>query len=133
MSSHDEHDEAGANADASLATLRVLLVDDSATDVKLVVRAMRGQGRPLEHERVDGADDLRHALERVAWDVVLCDWSMPGFGALEALAIVREPSPARRTSSDVPFVIVSGTVGEATAVTAMRAGAHDFVLKDGLN
>jgi len=106
--------------------LRVLLVEDSADDAELTLRELRRTGRRIESERVEDAEAMRSALARKAWDVVLSDWSMPLFTAPAALAILRE------TGRDIPFVIVSGTIGEETAVEAMRAGAHDFVLKDKL-
>ena len=106
--------------------LRVLLVEDSPTDAKLVLAKLASIGRPIEHARVESAAALEAALAQ-SWDVVLCDWSLPGFDALAALAIVK------RRGVDVPFIIVSGTVGEEHAVAAMRVGAHDYVLKDRLS
>jgi two-component system, cell cycle sensor histidine kinase and response regulator CckA len=106
--------------------LRVLMVEDSATDAKLVVQALRAPGSTVETERVEDADALRAALEHKAWDVVISDWSMPGFSGLAALEIVKS------SGLDLPFIIVSGTMGEEAAVDAMRAGAHDYVLKDKL-
>jgi PAS domain S-box-containing protein len=106
--------------------LRVLLVEDSATDAKLVVQELRRTRRRVEFERVDQAGAMREALEGKAWDVVLSDWSMPKFTALAALRILKEKQ------LDLPFIIVSGTIGEESAVEAMRAGAHDYVLKDKL-
>jgi two-component system cell cycle sensor histidine kinase/response regulator CckA len=105
--------------------LRVLMVEDSATDAKLVVQELQRTWRPVDLERVETAGAMRAALER-QWDVVISDWSMPKFSAPAALGILRE------TGLDVPFIIVSGTIGEDTAVEAMRAGAHDYVLKDKL-
>ncbi|MCE9573076.1 MAG: response regulator [Deltaproteobacteria bacterium] len=108
------------------APWRVLLVEDSPTDAKLVVHELRRGGRVVEFERVDTAAAMREALARSPWDVVLSDWSMPTFTAPAARAILREQG------LDLPFIIVSGTIGEETAVEAMRAGADDFVLKDKL-
>jgi two-component system cell cycle sensor histidine kinase/response regulator CckA len=105
--------------------LRILMVEDSATDAKLVIKEVRPTGRSVEFERVDTAEAMRAALEREL-DVVISDWSMPRFSAPAALAILKEKG------LDLPFIIVSGTIGEDTAVEAMRAGAHDFVLKDKL-
>jgi signal transduction histidine kinase len=105
--------------------VRILFVDDSEDDVLVVGRELRRGGIAFESRRVDAAADLRAALDE-PWDVVLCDYSMPGFGAMEAFAIIRERAP------DVPFIIVSGTIGEERAVEAMRAGVGDFVLKDRL-
>jgi two-component system cell cycle sensor histidine kinase/response regulator CckA len=106
--------------------LHVLLVEDSPTDAKLVVRELGGTGRLIEFERVEDAAAMRSALEKRRWDLVLSDWSMPAFSAPAALAILKEKG------LDIPFIIVSGTIGEESAVEAMRAGARDFVLKDKL-
>jgi signal transduction histidine kinase len=106
--------------------LRVLVVEDSASDAKLVIRQLQGTGRSVEFERVETAEAMRAALEHKAWDVVTSDWSMPKFTAPAALGILKE------MRIDLPFIIVSGTIGEETAVQAMRAGAHDFLLKDKL-
>ena len=106
--------------------LRVLMVEDTETDAKLIAQALRRAGRQVEFERVDTAEAMRAALERGSWDVVTSDWSMPKFTAPAALAILTE------SGLDLPFIIVSGTIGEETAVEAMRAGAHDYVLKDKL-
>ncbi len=108
------------------APLRVLLAEDSPTDAKLVLRALRDTGRPVVLERVEHAATMRAALQRAPWDVVISDWSMPEFSALGALAVLKE------SGRDVPFIIVSGTIGEESAVEAMRAGAHDYLLKDRL-
>jgi two-component system cell cycle sensor histidine kinase/response regulator CckA len=115
MSSLVEEDRGGA--------LRVLLVEDSESEAKLVLRELARLGRPIESERVETAKAMREALERSAWDVVLSDWSMPSFSGPAALALMKG------MGLDLPFIIVSGTVGEEAAVDTMRAGARDFVLK----
>jgi signal transduction histidine kinase len=106
--------------------LQVLIVDDVEDDALLVVRELRRAGFEPGYQRVHTRVALEAALEQ-EWDIVLCDYSMPGFSALEALALVR------KRALDVPFIIVSGTVGEARAVEIMRAGAHDYVFKDNLS
>ncbi len=106
--------------------LRVLMVEDSATDAKLVVQELRYTWPALSFERVETAEAMRGALEQKDWDIVLSDWHMPKFSAAAALAILKEHR------LDLPFILVSGTIGEATAVDAMRAGANDYVLKDQL-
>jgi two-component system cell cycle sensor histidine kinase/response regulator CckA len=108
------------------AVLRVLMVEDSPTDAKLVLQALRTLGREVKFERVEDAASMQAALEGRSWDLVLSDWSMPKFSAMGALDILK------KTGQDVPFIIVSGTVGEESAVDAMHAGAHDYVLKDKL-
>ncbi len=108
------------------APLRVLIVDDSETDAKLVLLALQVAGRPVQSERVQDADSLRAALKRQEWDAIVCDWSMPQFSALAALELVKQ------LGLDVPFVIASGTIGEDIAVAGLRAGAHDYVLKGNL-
>jgi PAS domain S-box-containing protein len=107
-------------------TLRVLLAEDSPTDAKLVVAALRGIGRTIDFDRVETPETMRAALASKTWDLVISDWSMPKFTGLEALAVLRD------AELEIPFIIVSGTIGEETAVEAMRAGADDYVLKDRL-
>jgi signal transduction histidine kinase len=105
--------------------LRVLLVEDSADDALLVLRELRRAGYEVAAERIETAAALELALGR-EWDIVIADYSLPGFDALEALRLVRA------SGQDVPFIIVSGTIGEETAVAAMRAGAHDYLMKNNL-
>ncbi|MEO8798572.1 MAG: response regulator, partial [Polyangiaceae bacterium] len=107
-----------------MTALRVLLVEDSPTDAKLVARALQSTNCEVTLERVETAKALRAALENGFWDVVLSDWSLPQFNARAALEIVKA------IDVDLPFIIVSGTIGEELAIEAMRAGAHDYVLKD---
>jgi signal transduction histidine kinase len=106
--------------------LRLLVIDDSEDDALLVVLEMRRGGYAAEVRRVDSADGLRAALAD-PYDAVICDWSLPRLGGLEALRIVREASP------DLPVVLVSGTIGEENAVQALKAGAGDFVPKQNLS
>ncbi len=108
------------------APIRILLVEDSPTDAKLVVNELRRAGHVIEFERVDDEVAMRTALATRPWDAIISDWSMPRFSGLGALAVLKD------SGLDLPFVIVSGTVGEEVAVEAMRAGAHDYVLKDKL-
>ena len=106
--------------------IHILLVEDSETDAKLVIQAIRRAGHTIEFERVEDRETMWAALDTRLWDVVISDWSMPRFSALAALAVVKEKG------LDIPFIIVSGTIGEEAAVEAMRAGADDYVLKDRL-
>jgi two-component system cell cycle sensor histidine kinase/response regulator CckA len=106
--------------------LEVLLIEDSETDAKLVAHELRRAGHTIKVHRVQDAGALIGALDRQRWDLVISDWSMPNFNARQALSLVRAVAP------DVPFIIVSGTIGEENAVAAMRAGANDYVLKEKL-
>jgi len=106
--------------------LRVLLAEDSESDAKLLVHELRRGVESLEFERVEHPDAMRAALENQVWDVVISDWSMPTFSGLSALALVGE------LGLDIPFIIVSGTIGEEVAVEAMHAGAHDYLIKGNL-
>lgn len=106
--------------------LRVLLIEDNEDDAQLTLRELRKGGYDPVHERVDTPLALDAALDRQKWDVVISDYVMPRFSAPAALAIMTS------TGLDLPFIIVSGAIGEETAVAAMRAGAHDFVSKGNL-
>jgi PAS domain S-box-containing protein/diguanylate cyclase (GGDEF)-like protein len=106
--------------------LKVLLVDDSAADVALNERALRSLGRAFRTEAVASEAGLRAALANFKPDVVLSDFSMPGFSGQKALEIVREVTP------ETPFIFVSGTIGEELAIDAMQRGAVDYVLKGNL-
>jgi len=106
--------------------LRLLLVEDSEDDAQLLVRELARAGFEPRVERVDTAAAMQRALDREQWDIVVGDYSMPQFGGAAALELLR----AR--GLDIPFVIVSGTIGEERAVAAMRAGARDYVSKNNL-
>jgi len=107
-------------------TLRVLNVEDSEPDAALIARHLKRAGYDLITDRVQTAETMRDALQLREWDVILCDYSMPQFDALAALALVKE------MKLDIPFIIISGTIGEAAAVEAMRAGAQDYLMKNAL-
>jgi len=108
------------------AIIRVLIVEDSAADADLMLRALRQAGFEPVYERVETAGAMRAALVGHQWDVVLSDFYLPSFDARAALALRQETAP------DVPFIVVSGSVGEDTAVGVMHAGATDYVMKDRL-
>src|SRR5687767_8350758 len=106
--------------------LRALLVEDSEDDALLLGLMLKQAGYDLTSERVDTPESMRAALERQSWDVVISDYVMPRFSGLAALRILQEKG------LDLPFLIVSGHIGEETAVAAMKAGAHDYLMKDRL-
>jgi PAS domain S-box-containing protein/diguanylate cyclase (GGDEF)-like protein len=107
-------------------SLKVLLVEDSPVDAEFVLRALRELPMPFEHLRVDNEAALREGLAKFSPNIVLSDFSLPGFSGQEALTIVRERMP------HVPFLFVSGTIGEELAIEALRGGAMDYLLKDNL-
>jgi DNA-binding NtrC family response regulator len=103
--------------------LRVLIVEDNGRDAALLVRELKRGGYDLTYERVETLEAMQTALYRQTWDLVVSDYSMPLFSAPAALHAVRS------SELDLPFIIVSGTICEETAVEAMRAGANDFMQK----
>ncbi len=104
-------------------SLRTLLVEDNPDDAALLLRELKKSGYDVHSARVDTPAEFSAALMRETWDVVLSDFSMPGFSGLAALEILKA------SNLDLPFIIVSGTLGEAVAVEVMRAGAHDYFAK----
>lgn len=103
--------------------LRVLLVEDSEDDALLLERELRRNGYRPSLRQVDGASGLARALEDGGWDLVITDHNLPGFSSEAALQMVRQAAP------DLPVIILSGTIGEETAVAAMKAGAADYIMK----
>lgn len=106
--------------------LRVLIVEDSEDDTELILRELRRGGYVSEHRRVDSAEAMEQALAAGEWDVVISDFTLPNFSGASALELVKG------RGLDIPFIIVSGAIGEETAVAAMKAGAHDYVMKSSL-
>jgi PAS domain S-box-containing protein len=108
------------------APLRVLIIEDSEDDAVLVERQLRDGGYDPTVERVDTPEGVTAALDGKTWDAVIADYRLPRFDALGALTILRE------RGLDLPFLVVSGSIGEDIAVAAMKAGAHDYIMKDNL-
>ena len=106
--------------------ISMLVVEDSESDSALTVRELERAGYEIVHARVETEAALRAALLQTRWDIVISDYNVPGFGGAAALQVVRE------IRTDVPFIFVSGTIGEETAVSAIRAGANDYVMKSNL-
>ncbi|KFE70131.1 hybrid sensor histidine kinase/response regulator [Hyalangium minutum] len=107
-------------------SLHLLLIEDSEDDAALLLRELRRAGYAVTHTRVQTAEELERALGEGTWDIIISDYSLPRFDGLAAFAQVQ------KRGLDVPFLIVSGAIGEDTAVAAMKAGVHDFLLKDRL-
>ncbi|MGD0152554.1 MAG: PAS domain S-box protein [Thermacetogeniaceae bacterium] len=107
--------------------LYLLLVEDSDHDAKLLIRELQRGGYNPIYEQVETAEAMDAALERQGWDLVVSDYVMPSFSGVDALRLLQEKG------LDLPFIIVSGNIGEDLAVESMKAGAHDYVLKDNLS
>ena len=106
--------------------IRVLIAEDSEDDVLLLVRQLKKDGYNPAYHQVDTAEAMSKALDKEAWDVILCDNSMPGFSPFDALGITSEKR------LNVPFIIVTGAIAYEDAVVMMDAGAHDYILKNDL-
>jgi diguanylate cyclase (GGDEF)-like protein len=106
--------------------LQLLLIEDSEDDAALVVRELSRSGFVVAPERVETPEALAAALERQRWDVAIADYTMPRFSGPAALTLLR------KYDSEMPFIFVSGTIGDDAAVTAMRTGAHDYIMKGNL-
>lgn len=106
--------------------LRVLLIEDSQNDAELLLRELRRGGYAPEFERVETPEGLDDALARQSWDLIISDYAMPRFNGVQALKLTQEKG------IDIPFVLVSGSIGEDVAVAAMKAGAHDYLMKGNL-
>ena len=108
-------------------SLRVLIVEDSEDDVLLIIRELKKGGYDTVYERVETDTAMKKALKEKQWDIILCDYKLPKFNATSAIAVLKE------TNIDIPLLIVSGTIGEETAVECMRLGAQDYIMKDNLS
>ena len=106
--------------------LRVLIVEDSENDSLLLVRDLRRGGFEPEFERVCTAEAMASALGNQKWDLIISDYTMPDFSGIAALEILKQ------SALDIPFIVVSGSIGEDVAVAAMKAGAHDYLMKGNL-
>ena len=107
-------------------TLRVLIIEDSEDDTLLTVRELKKGGLRPQYKRVDSLESLKKALSDQVWDLIIADYALPGFSGLDAL------KTAKAYGIDCPFIVVSGTIGKETAVKAMKAGAHDYIMKEHL-
>lgn len=106
--------------------LKVLLIEDSEDDALLLRRELEKSGAKLDLQRVETEQSIRDALGKSRFDIIISDYLLPRINGLEALKVVREIEP------DVPFILVSGKIGEEVAVEAMRQGANDYIMKGSL-
>jgi two-component sensor histidine kinase len=107
--------------------IELLQVEDSPEDAELVVRLLERAGLQVHAQRVEEEEQMRQALAAQSWDLVIADYRLPRFSAPDALTLYRQ------AGLDIPFLVVSGTIGEAAAVSMMKAGAHDYLLKHQLD
>ena len=107
-------------------TIRVLFVEDMPTEAELELRELKRAGLSVAHKVVETRDRFIEALQHFSPDIILSDFSMPEFDGMSALGIARERAP------DIPFIFVSGTIGEEHAIRALKSGATDYVLKTNL-
>src|SRR5688572_2090177 len=108
------------------AGLKVLVVEDSEADAELLLHELTKAGYKPTARRVDSAAGMEAALSQDQWDLIISDYVLPQFSGIEALKIMQ------RRNLDIPFIVVSGKIGEEVAVEALKAGAHDYLLKDRL-
>jgi len=106
-----------------MTKLKLLLVEDNDTDALLVVRHLKKEGFEVDHLQVKTKAEMEAGLAQDGWDIVISDYSLPGFGGDEALELFKSKKP------DIPFILVSGTVGEDIAVNIMKGGANDYLMK----
>ena len=106
--------------------LNVLIVEDAEDDAHLMLHEVKRGGYSVYSERVETKKDMQAALSSRPWDIILSDYSMPHFSAMAALETLKA------SGLDIPFIVISGTIGEETAVAALKGGAHDFLVKDKL-
>ena len=112
---------------SNLQSLRVLMVEDSEDDALLIIRELKKGGYNPVYERVETAAAMKKTLKEKQWDIILSDYKMPKFSGTKAIAVLKE------TNIDIPLIIVSGAIGEETAVECMRLGAHDYIMKNNLS
>jgi two-component system, cell cycle sensor histidine kinase and response regulator CckA len=106
--------------------LRVLNIEDSEDDSFFLLRHLKGCGYQVEWERVDSIEGIKAALAEREWDILISDFQMPGLNGLIALEVLKE------SGLDLPFIVISGTIGEDIAIQAMIAGVNDYLMKDNL-
>src|ERR1041384_4124488 len=106
--------------------IHVLIVEDNPKDAELLLRALRKGGYEPDYELVQTAATMTDALRNHRWDIIISDYVMPQFSAMDALQLRQE------RAADAPFIVVSGTIGEDVAVEAIKAGADDYLMKDKL-
>ena len=111
----------------AMTALRIVMVEDVESDAEITLRELKRGGLSVDFRRVETREELVRECGEFRPEVVLSDFALPKFDGLSALSVVRQLDP------DVPFIFVSGTIGEETAVKSLRSGATDYVLKTNLS
>ena len=106
--------------------ISILLIEDSEDDALLTVMELRDGGYEPSYKRVESSEDMESAIEEKQWDLIISDFSLPKFNGLDALRLYK------KKGLDIPFIVVSGAIGEETAIRLMHEGAHDYIMKDNL-
>ena len=106
--------------------LNILMLEDSPLDAELIISRLESSDVEITHGLGDNSEDMRRLLENQTWDIVLCDYSMPNFNPYEALDILKE------FQLDIPFIVISGAVGEENIIKLMKAGCNDCIMKDNM-
>ncbi len=107
-------------------SLKVLIIEDSALDAKVLVGLVKAGGYEVTSERVETSKEFTTALDNEKWDVILADYNLPEFNGAEGLKLLQE------SGQDIPFIVISGGIGEDLAVQIMKSGAHDYLMKGNL-
>ena len=106
--------------------LKVLIIEDSALDAKVLVGLIQAGGYQVTSERVETGNQFTTALDNETWDVILADYNLPDFNGAEGLELLQQ------SGQDIPFIVISGGIGEDLAVQIMKSGAHDYLMKGNL-
>ena len=107
--------------------INVLIIEDNQDDAQLEIEELKGGGFDIVFKIIETRQAMREALNNKPWDCIIADFALPQFSGLEALEELKQ------TGMDIPFILISGTIGEETAVAAMKAGAHDYIMKNNLS
>jgi len=107
--------------------LRVLMLEDSEKDARLILRRLKKDGYNPVYERIKTPAAMKKALKEKQWDIILCDYKMPKFSGPSAITVLK------KANIDIPLIVVAGAIGEATAVKCMRLGAHDYIIKGNMS
>lgn len=107
--------------------IRILIIEDSESDTQLLLRYLTGAGYKPAYKRIETADSMREALKNELWDIILSDYNMPKFDAPRALDVLKE------SALDIPFIVISGGIGEDKAVDMMKYGCQDYIMKNNMS